>query len=66
MQFQRRSEVAKSEFTLTLEEIEPLVKEQLQLVNFPLDGEKRFVPVYAMEEVYITNGWVPLHSLFGT
>lgn len=48
------SEVVNSDFTLTLEDIEPLVKAQLQLVNFPHDGEKRFVPVYAMEEVYIT------------
>ena len=39
---------------LTLEEIEPIVKKQLQLVNFPSESEKRFVPVYAMEEVYVT------------
>ena len=43
-----------TEFTLTLEEIEPLVKKQLQLVNFPVEAEKKFVPVYAMEEVYVT------------
>ncbi|QUW22778.1 hypothetical protein JSQ81_04120 [Sporosarcina sp. Marseille-Q4063] len=45
-----------AEFTLTLEEIEPLVKKQLQLVNFPVEAEKKFVPVYAMEEVYVTLG----------
>ncbi|WP_210468471.1 hypothetical protein [Sporosarcina sp. 6E9] len=43
-----------AEFTLTLEEIEPLVRKQLQLVNFPLEAEKKFVPIYAMEEVYVT------------
>jgi hypothetical protein len=43
-----------TEFTLTLEEIEPFVKKQLQLVNFPVEAEKKFVPVYAMEEVYVT------------
>ena len=43
-----------TEFTLTLEEIEPLVRKQLQLVNFPVEAEKKFVPVYAMEEVYVT------------
>ncbi|HJF32019.1 MAG TPA: hypothetical protein K8V56_09610 [Sporosarcina psychrophila] len=46
--------VEKSKFTLTLEEIEPIVKKQLQLVKFPSETEKRFVPVYAMEEVYVT------------
>ncbi|WP_172371010.1 hypothetical protein [Sporosarcina jiandibaonis] len=43
-----------AEFTLTLEEIEPIVRKQLQLVNFPVEAEKKFVPVYAMEEVYVT------------
>ncbi len=43
-----------TKFTLTLEEIEPIVKKQLQLVKFPSESEKRFVPVYAMEEVYVT------------
>jgi hypothetical protein len=46
--------VEQSKFTLTLEEIEPIVKKQLQLVKFPSETEKRFVPVYAMEEVYVT------------
>ncbi len=46
--------VKRSKFMLTLEEIEPIVKKQLQLVNFPSETEKRFVPVYAMEEVYVT------------
>lgn len=49
----KEKDITKSEFTLTLEEIEPLVREQLQLVNFPIEIEKRFAPVYAMEEVYI-------------
>jgi len=46
--------IEQSKFTLTLEEIEPIVKKQLQLVKFPSETEKRFVPVYAMEEVYVT------------
>ena len=52
-----QNQVEKSKFTLTLEEIEPIVKKQLQLVKFPSESEKRFVPVYAIEEVYVTvNG----------
>ncbi|WP_203247246.1 hypothetical protein [Sporosarcina beigongshangi] len=50
----RQWEVEKSKFTLTLEEIEPLVKKQLQLVEFPSELENRFVPAYAMEEVFVT------------
>lgn len=46
--------IERSKFMLTLEEIEPIVKKQLQLVNFPSETEKRFIPVYAMEEVYVT------------
>lgn len=49
-----RDLVEQSEFTLTLEEIEPIVKKQLQLVEFPSETEKRLLPVYAMEEVYVT------------
>ena len=50
----RQEDVEKSTFTLTLEEIEPLVKKQLQLVNFPSELENRFVSAYAMEEVFVT------------
>lgn len=57
-------EITKSSFTLTLEEIEPLVKEQLQLVEFPNESEKRFSPVYAIEEVYIPMDASRLISFF--
>lgn len=46
--------VEKSSFTLTLEEIEPLVKNQLQLVYYPSEEENRFKPIYAMEEVFVS------------
>ncbi len=46
--------VKKSGFMLTLEEIEPLVKKQLQLVELPSDEKECFVSVYAMDEVYVT------------
>ena len=38
-----------TEFTLTLEEIEPLVRQQLQLVNFPFEAEKTI-------RAYLCNG----------
>ncbi|MFS0574780.1 hypothetical protein AB1K83_04050 [Sporosarcina sp. 179-K 3D1 HS] len=46
-------EVLQTEFLMTLEEIEPIVKQQLQLVTFPSESKKRFVSVYAMEEVFV-------------
>lgn len=46
--------IRKSSFTLTLEEIESLVKKQLQLVHYPSEIENRFKPIYAMEEVFVT------------
>ena len=55
-------DIAKSAFTLTLEEIEVLVKKQLQLVDFPIEAENRFTSVYAMEEVYVPmdgSRWIP-------
>ncbi len=51
----RPEEIEKSAFTLALEEIEPIVKQQLQLVKFPSESERRFVPAYAMEEVFVTG-----------
>ncbi|WP_342505497.1 hypothetical protein [Sporosarcina sp. FSL K6-2383] len=50
----RKEDIEKSAFTLTLEEIEQLVKKQLQLVNFPSELENRFVSAYAMEEIFVT------------
>ncbi|WP_339252980.1 hypothetical protein NSQ43_03275 [Sporosarcina sp. FSL W8-0480] len=46
--------IEKQEFNLTLEEIEPIVKEHLTLVKFPSESEERFVRVYAIDEVYVT------------
>ena len=46
--------VEKQEFKLTLEEIESTVKKHLTLVNIPSEAEKTFIPVYAIDEVYVT------------
>lgn len=46
--------IENQEFNLTLEEIESIVKEHLTLVNFPSESEESFVPVYAIDEVYVT------------
>lgn len=46
--------IEKQAFNLTLEEIEPIVKEHLTVINFPSEADERFVPVYAIDEVYVT------------
>ncbi|WJY28262.1 hypothetical protein [Sporosarcina trichiuri] len=42
-------------FDLTLEDVEPLVREQLTLVRLPIEEEERFADYYAIDEVYITQ-----------
>ena len=46
-------DIDKAEFTLTLEEIEPLVKEQLQLVNFPFDVERNALYLFMRWKKYL-------------
>lgn len=46
--------VEKQKFKLTLEEIEPTVKAHLTLINIPSEAEKTIMPVYAIDEVYVT------------
>lgn len=42
-------------FSLTLEAIEPLVRQQFTPVRLPLEDEERFADYYAIDEVYITQ-----------
>ncbi|WP_345240708.1 hypothetical protein [Pontibacillus salipaludis] len=48
-------DVQDESFSLSLEDIPDLIKDQLMLVNVPLMETKRFESVYALEEIYITN-----------
>lgn len=45
--------VQQSTFALTLEEIEPLIKAQLQLIHYPSEEENCFKPIYVIEEIFI-------------
>jgi hypothetical protein len=49
-----KEDITKSAFSLTLEEIEPIVKQQLQLVKLPSEENQKFVSVYAIDEVYVS------------
>lgn len=46
--------VEKQKFKLTLEEIEPIVKAHLTRINIPSEAKEKFIPVYAIDEVYVT------------
>ncbi|HLQ73170.1 MAG TPA: hypothetical protein VK125_03000 [Bacillota bacterium] len=47
--------VKKEAYTLTLSRVEHLVKEQVKLIHMPLFEEERIIPMYAAEEIYVTN-----------
>lgn len=46
--------IAQQEFQLSLEEIEPLVKEHVKLFEFPSEIKGKFVSAYTVDEVFIT------------
>lgn len=50
-----QEEVERENFTLSLADLEEIVKKQVQLIRFPNEVEQRFVPLYAINETFITN-----------
>ncbi len=54
-QFPSKEIVKDEEYTLSIENVEHLAKEQLKLVEFPSFDKEKLFPVYAVEEVYVTN-----------
>lgn len=54
-QFPSKEIVKEETYTLSLEKLEHLTKEQLKLIEYPSFEQKKLYPVYAMEEVYVTN-----------
>lgn len=53
--FPSEEEVKKEKFSLSLEMLQPLIKEQVKLIETPNFEEKTLLPVYAVEEIFITN-----------
>lgn len=53
--FSSKEMVREETYTLSIEMVEYLAKEQLKLVEFPLYEQKKIYPVYAVEEIYVTN-----------
>ncbi|MFD2655194.1 hypothetical protein [Gracilibacillus thailandensis] len=53
--FPSKALVNEEKYTLSLQKMEEIAKEQLQLVYFPSFEKECLIPVYAVEESYITN-----------
>lgn len=54
-QFASKDMVKEETYTLSLEEVKHLLMEQLKLVEFPSDELEKRIPVYVVDEIYITN-----------
>lgn len=52
-------------FSLSLEQAEALARHQLKLIELPDMKRKRFVPLYGIEEVYITNDRAAVLPYYG-
>ncbi|WP_394234230.1 hypothetical protein [Niallia oryzisoli] len=54
-QFPSKEIVKEETYLLSFEKLEHLTKEQLKLLEYPSFEQKKLFPVYAVEEVYVTN-----------
>ncbi|MBB6447970.1 hypothetical protein [Bacillus benzoevorans] len=54
-QFPSKEMIKEETYSLLLESVEHLAKEQLQLIEFPSKKLKQWIPAYGLEEIYITN-----------
>ncbi|MCY9529427.1 hypothetical protein M5X04_08790 [Paenibacillus alvei] len=50
-----KSLIQKETFSLSIEQVEPLAKEQLKLLEYPVYEEQCLLPLYGIEEIYVTN-----------
>ncbi|MUK90338.1 hypothetical protein GMD78_18350 [Ornithinibacillus sp. L9] len=53
--FPSKDMVKKAEYTLSLDIIESLSRQQLKLIEIPSFEQQKLVPVYVLEEIFITN-----------
>lgn len=68
-QFPSSSLVQKEDYSLTLQAVEALAKNQLQLIEYPVYEMKHLLPIYGIEEIYITNDGtttIPFEMISGT
>ncbi|RDW20299.1 hypothetical protein CWR48_06315 [Oceanobacillus arenosus] len=54
-QFPSKEMIKEDTYSLSLEMVDHIAKEQLKLIEFPSYKQQRLLPVYGVEEIYITN-----------
>lgn len=54
-QFPSKEIVKEDTYSLSFEKVEHIAKEQLKLIEFPSFEREKVFPVYAVEEIYVTN-----------
>ncbi|WP_066054167.1 hypothetical protein [Robertmurraya korlensis] len=59
--FPSMEQVMDEGYKLEVEKIPQLKWEQIKLMDFPLSDQKRLVPIYAVEEIYVMNS--PLRTI---
>ncbi len=66
-QFPTKEMVKEENYTLSLDRLGHLTKEQLKLIEFPSFEQERLFPIYAIEEIYVTNDgtWTIPFDIFG-
>ncbi|MNO37757.1 hypothetical protein D3C76_278470 [compost metagenome] len=65
-QFPSSSLVQKEHYSLTLQDVEPLVRQQMQLIEYPVYEKQRLLSLYGIEEIYIMNdgtATIPFESI---
>src|SRR5699024_12464313 len=53
--FPVENKVAWEPFSLLPENLEHLFKQQLKLIDIPLEEEERWLPIYGIDEIYVRN-----------
>lgn len=67
--FPSKEQVKEEKFVLSIEKITPFLNEQIKLIEIPIYEENKILPIYAVEEIYITNdssNTLPFHVFSDT
>lgn len=54
-QFPSKELIKEEKYSLSLDRLEDLEKEQLKLIEYPSYEQKKIYPIYAIEEIFVTN-----------
>lgn len=54
-EFPSKEKVEVETLSIKLNDVEQIAKEQLKLIEFPSSKQKKWIPIYCIDEIYITN-----------